>query len=374
MATCEIDSDLEEGEILDSDSCDDNSKIMKSDSTMSNESLTTKPKDVTPSDKTQTGDKESTAKNQQNSNGKPQGKDNSRTRPNYGESKFGNHVTKRKRSCDSENGAKNSKTDIKGKTDENNTKKDAFDIVREKAKSCPEESEPPRKMSKFDGKSNKPDFLPRKGQELCDDSGQILSKSGSNSTSSKTEIRQGYSSKTVNKNPIVLSSNKSGKIPDTLSHSSNNSENSNKIKDVQGQGEPDDFDTEDADVSSQTSELDDTLKESDSQKESSAYDYDMRDITESDTATDQQFTENSSPNTHEFEIIDDIGLDDEGGDSNPEDLSDEDLDDSEIYAWLEEGIDRKALNGDGSNEDGPIEREKVVLKGLFNICISVIPK
>ncbi|KAJ8312850.1 hypothetical protein KUTeg_010223 [Tegillarca granosa] len=147
-----------------------------------------------------------------------------------------------------------------------------------------------------------------------------------------------------------------------------------KMKDIQGQCETDDFDTEDADASSQTSELDDTLKESDSQKESSAYDYDTKEITESDTATDQQFTENSSPNTHEFEIIDDIGLDDEGGDSNPEDLSDEDLDDSEIYAWLEEGIDRKVLNGDGSNDDGPIEREKVVLKEKGHDPFEVLPE
>ncbi|KAJ8312857.1 hypothetical protein KUTeg_010230 [Tegillarca granosa] len=146
------------------------------------------------------------------------------------------------------------------------------------------------------------------------------------------------------------------------------------MKDIQGQCETDDFDTEDADASLQTSELDDTLKESDSQKESSAYDYDTKEITESDTATDQQFTENSSPNTHEFEIIDDIGLDDEGGDSNPEDLSDEDLDDSEIYAWLEEGIDRKVLNGDGSNDDGPIEREKVVLKEKGHDPFEVLPE
>lgn len=73
----------------------------------------------------------------------------------------------------------------------------------------------------------------------------------------------------------------------------------------------------------------------------------------------------------EFEIIDDLDEDVQGNEESDymesvgPDQSDEDLDDNEIYAWLEEGIDKQAVQGTGAGGTTPIEREKVVLKGIF---------
>lgn len=62
----------------------------------------------------------------------------------------------------------------------------------------------------------------------------------------------------------------------------------------------------------------------------------------------------------EFEIIDEIEADEEDH-GNGDDSDDDDLSDDEIYAWLEEGVDK---NVQAEKDDSiPVEREKVVLKG-----------
>ena len=102
-----------------------------------------------------------------------------------------------------------------------------------------------------------------------------------------------------------------------------------------------------------------------------------------DKETDAEFQEdNGQPDLHELQIIDDLG-NNEGyldpgddcfdGDEGEEDMdgSDEDLDDNEIYAWLDEGLDKKdqATVVDASGE--PIQREKIVLKGTYMSYVSV---
>ena len=69
--------------------------------------------------------------------------------------------------------------------------------------------------------------------------------------------------------------------------------------------------------------------------------------------------------THEFEIIDEVAADDDELEEGEQD-SDESLDDTELYALLEEGITKDSI----SHSVRPIEREKVVLVGMY-IIITV---
>ena len=65
--------------------------------------------------------------------------------------------------------------------------------------------------------------------------------------------------------------------------------------------------------------------------------------------------------THEFEIIDEVAADEEELEEEVEQDSDESLDDTELYALLEEGITKDSI----SHSERPIEREKVVLVGMY---------
>ena len=67
----------------------------------------------------------------------------------------------------------------------------------------------------------------------------------------------------------------------------------------------------------------------------------------------------------DMEIIDDIEGDDD--DSKGDDSDGEYVDDNEIYAWLEEGINKESIGVDGSDKE-PILREKIVLKGT---CVNL---
>lgn len=85
------------------------------------------------------------------------------------------------------------------------------------------------------------------------------------------------------------------------------------------------------------------------------------------------------PMSEEFEIIDETGEyengDDDGlrsvdglsnDDDGTDDASDDDIDDNEIYAWLDEGMERKKTTSDGDSKDEdstPCERNKIVLIG-----------
>lgn len=95
-----------------------------------------------------------------------------------------------------------------------------------------------------------------------------------------------------------------------------------------------------------------------------------------DTASEyQNQTESSFANvdgsvekvgTHEFEIIDEVVADEEELEEEGEQDSDESLDDTELYALLEEGITKDSI----SHSERPIEREKVVLVGMY-MCVCV---
>lgn len=91
-----------------------------------------------------------------------------------------------------------------------------------------------------------------------------------------------------------------------------------------------------------------------------------------DTSSDAgNLTENGL--THEFDVIDETN--EEGGDNFDQDTgeydSDEDdLDDNEIYAWLEEGVNKKSVKLD-DGEEGPSQREKLVLQGRANSDLSL---
>ncbi|KAL5016304.1 hypothetical protein ScPMuIL_005893 [Solemya velum] len=102
-------------------------------------------------------------------------------------------------------------------------------------------------------------------------------------------------------------------------------------------------------------------------------------LKDTDSVLDSGLLMPGSPIT-EFEIIDDL---DEEGQGNEEsdymesvglDPSDEDLDDNEIYAWLEEGIDKQAVQGTGISGTSPIEREKVVLKERGHDPFELLPE
>lgn len=69
--------------------------------------------------------------------------------------------------------------------------------------------------------------------------------------------------------------------------------------------------------------------------------------------------------THEFEIIDEVAADEEDQEEEGERDSDDSLDDTELYALLEEGITKDSI----SHSDRPIEREKVVLVGMYCIFL-----
>ena len=70
----------------------------------------------------------------------------------------------------------------------------------------------------------------------------------------------------------------------------------------------------------------------------------------------------------EFHIVDDAEMDD---DDNLPESDDDDLDDNEIYAWLEEGIEKpvttvtKASTSDNQENEGEYtEKQKIILKGI----------
>ncbi|XP_060064577.1 microprocessor complex subunit DGCR8-like isoform X2 [Ylistrum balloti] len=71
--------------------------------------------------------------------------------------------------------------------------------------------------------------------------------------------------------------------------------------------------------------------------------------------------------TQEFEIIDDLG-DVEGDNDAGEYYSDDDLEDSEIYAWLDEGFERRTA------ADCPIQKEKVILTERGNNPFEWLPE
>lgn len=78
--------------------------------------------------------------------------------------------------------------------------------------------------------------------------------------------------------------------------------------------------------------------------------------------------------THEFDVIDETN--EEGGDNYDQDVGDydsdeDDLDDNEIYAWLEEGVNKKSVKLD-DGEEGPSQREKLVLQGTVPIDIYFV--
>ncbi|XP_046361349.2 microprocessor complex subunit DGCR8-like isoform X1 [Haliotis rufescens] len=73
----------------------------------------------------------------------------------------------------------------------------------------------------------------------------------------------------------------------------------------------------------------------------------------------------------EFEIIDEIEADEEDH-GNGDDSDDDDLSDDEIYAWLEEGVDK---NVQAEKDDSiPVEREKVVLKEKGHDPFDILPE
>ena len=74
--------------------------------------------------------------------------------------------------------------------------------------------------------------------------------------------------------------------------------------------------------------------------------------------------------SEEFHIVDDAEIDDdEENDVNTNVDSDDELDDNEIYAWLEEGIEKQGIKSSASQEDEDAysEREKIILTGT---CID----
>ncbi|XP_033747277.1 microprocessor complex subunit DGCR8-like isoform X2 [Pecten maximus] len=71
--------------------------------------------------------------------------------------------------------------------------------------------------------------------------------------------------------------------------------------------------------------------------------------------------------TQEFEIIDDLG-DAEGDNDMGDFYSEDDLEDSEIYAWLDEGFERRTTT------DCPIQKEKIVLTERGNNPFEVLPE
>ncbi|XP_041348914.1 microprocessor complex subunit DGCR8-like [Gigantopelta aegis] len=75
----------------------------------------------------------------------------------------------------------------------------------------------------------------------------------------------------------------------------------------------------------------------------------------------------------DLEIIDDIEGDDDEDDSKGEDSDGEYVDDNEIYAWLEEGINKESIGADGNDKE-PILREKIVLKELCHDPFNIIPE
>ena len=72
----------------------------------------------------------------------------------------------------------------------------------------------------------------------------------------------------------------------------------------------------------------------------------------------------------EFHIVDDAEIDeDDGNGVNADNVdSDDDLDDNEIYAWLEEGIEKQGTKpvttGSQEDEEAYTEKEKIILKGI----------
>ena len=66
----------------------------------------------------------------------------------------------------------------------------------------------------------------------------------------------------------------------------------------------------------------------------------------------------------EFHIVDDVEQNDDEAGTEGEDSNDE-LDDNEIYAWLEEGIEKKGTKStEPAKEDKPYtEKQKIILKG-----------
>lgn len=79
-----------------------------------------------------------------------------------------------------------------------------------------------------------------------------------------------------------------------------------------------------------------------------------------DLDEDNQEQEDSGTH-HEFEIIDEIAEGEDDQEEEGEGDSDDSLDDAELYALLEEGITKDSI----TPSDQPIEREKVVLVGMY---------
>lgn len=80
--------------------------------------------------------------------------------------------------------------------------------------------------------------------------------------------------------------------------------------------------------------------------------------------------------THEFDVIDETN--EEGGDNYDQDVGDydsdeDDLDDNEIYAWLEEGVNKKSVKLD-DGEEGPSQREKLVLQEKGSDPFDMLPE
>uniref|UniRef100_K1Q4T3 Microprocessor complex subunit DGCR8 n=1 Tax=Magallana gigas TaxID=29159 RepID=K1Q4T3_MAGGI len=80
--------------------------------------------------------------------------------------------------------------------------------------------------------------------------------------------------------------------------------------------------------------------------------------------------------THEFDVIDETN--EEGGDNYEQDVGDydsdeDDLDDNEIYAWLEEGVNKKSVKLDDEDE-GPSQREKLVLQEKGSDPFDMLPE
>lgn len=73
--------------------------------------------------------------------------------------------------------------------------------------------------------------------------------------------------------------------------------------------------------------------------------------------------------TEEFHIVDDAEID-EGNDDNTNLDSDDELDDNEIYAWLEEGIEKQGQKPGSQEEEEYTEKEKVILKGSYSFLFT----
>jgi hypothetical protein len=100
-----------------------------------------------------------------------------------------------------------------------------------------------------------------------------------------------------------------------------------------------------------------------------------------DEADDNSDDYKSFPHTQEFQIIDDLNAEEvddcrvseeEGMMGIDDDYMSDDLDDNEIYAWLEEGISRKPVVDNETDEIMPVdEKEKSVLLGRIRMRLIV---